>query len=405
MSGILEGVRVIDLGHYVATPAAASFFADWGADVIKVEPLQGEMARGLKKSFGLSRYIEYPRGKLDWSIQMHDRNKRGLAIDLKQDEGKEILYELVKKSDVFMSNYELGTLKKLGMDYDTLRVINPRLIYAFNTAYGSLGPDKDERGWDESGIARSGFQYVSSDPDGPPPMGRPAMADRVAASHIAAGILAALWHRERTGEGELLECSLYHSMVWVITHDIHAELAGRPYPRLRRTEMKNPLLNIYRTRDGRWFKMVMGQSDTYWPSVCRALGKTELENDSRFVDMDEREKNCRELIQIFDGVFATRDLAKWEESFRDNNCIFARVQTPSEVVNDEQAIANGFFPEIDHPAAGPIKLVATPVKFHQHPASVKTPAPEVGQHNEEILLEMGYSWDQIVQLKNKRTIL
>lgn len=400
MAGILEGLKVIDMGHVVAIPAAGATLADWGAEVIKVEPLTGEMYRGLVRS----QAVDTP--PVNWRIQLLNRNKRGLALDLKQKSGRDILYQLVQKADVFMSNYELSSLKKLKMDYATLSKINPRLIYGVLTGYGSVGPDKDERGFDYAAAwARSGIMHLMAEPEGIPIPQRGGMMDRVVASHAVAGILAALLHREKTGKGQELEFSLYHTGVWTLAEDIQAALAGFPLGRHDRTRAGNPLWNSYRAGDDRWFWLAMLQSDPSWPDFCRAIERPELENDPRFNSRETRSENCEELIRILDEVLASRNRQEWEKRFRENNCIYGRVETPVEVITDPQAVANGFFAEIHHPAVGEMKLVATPVKFRQNPASVRTPAPEVGQHTEEILLDLGYSWDDIARLKEQGVIL
>ena len=406
MAGMLEGIRVVDMGHVVAVPAAGTMLADWGAEVVKVEPLSGEMARGIKSSQRVSRVIKFNGGEVDWVIQVLNRNKKGLAVDLKKKSGRDILYRLVQRADVFMSNYELSSLKRLGIDYTTLCQLNPGLIYGILTGYGTVGPDKDERGFDYSAAwARSGMQYLIGEPESPPPTQRPGLMDRVTAAYIVAGILAALLHREKTGRGQELEFSLYHTGVWTLATDIQGALMGLPLPQNERSKSANPLWNSYRTRDNRWLQLVMLQADIHWPDFCRAIERPELENDPRFNSVERRDEHCEELIRILDGVLASRNREEWERCFRENNCIYGRIETPVDVTNDPQAVANGFFAEILHPIAGQMKLVTTPVKFCQNPASVRTPAPEVGQHTEAILTDLGYTWYDISQLKEQGVIL
>ena len=404
MSGLLEGLKVIEVGHVVAVPAASAMLGDWGADVIKVEPLTGDLTRGTKRSHGADRMLKLAGGEVNWMIQLLNRSKRSVAIDLRQDQGRKIVYQLIREADVFMSNYESGSLKKLKLDYDTLSQINPRLIYAIVTGYGTVGPDKEERGFDVAAWARSGAQYLTGEAGNPPPSHRGGMLDRVVSAHIVAGILAALLHKEKTGQGQELDCSLFHTSVWVNSSDIQAAVLGLPCPQGDRTRAPNPLWNNYRTKDDRWFQLAMLQSALHWLPFCRAINKLELVNDPRFNTLEEREKNSKELISILDEVFSTESREEWERRFRENNCIYGRVQTPDEVVNDPQAVANGFFREMEHPA-GKLKLITTPVNFHQDPASFQMPAPEVGEHTEAILLDLGYSWEDIAQLKEQKVIL
>jgi len=406
MAGILEGVKVADVGHVVAVPAAGAMLADWGAEVIKVEPLSGDLLRGLKKSMGRDIVTQFAGGEVNWVIEVLNRNKRSLALDLKQESGKEILYRLVERSDVFMSNYEVSALKKLKADYTTLSQHNPSLIYALLTGYGTVGPDKDERGFDYSAAwARTGIQYLIGEPGSAPPPQRGGMMDRVAAVCMMAGIAAALFHREKTGKGQEIEFSLYHTGVWILAQDIQYALMGSPSPKHDRTRAVNPLWNTYQTKDSRWLWLSMLQSDLQWPSLCRAIERPELEKDPRFKSMETREQNCEELVRILDKIFAAKTLAEWEKCLRENNCIYARVQTPLEVTTDPQAVANDFFAEVNNPFIGQMKLVNTPVKFRQNPSSVRTAAPQVGQHTEEILLDLDYSWEDISRFKEQEVIL
>lgn len=403
MAGILEGIKIIDMGHFVAVPSAGAVFADWGADVLKVEPLTGEPQRAVVT---ITATVQMEGGGVGWRFEVHNRNKKSLAVDLTRESGREILYKLVKRSDVFMSNYEIGSLKRLKMDYATLSKLNPGLIYAVLTGYGTVGPDKDERGFDFTAAwARSGIQYLLREPGSPPPQQRGGMMDRTVGMHMVAGILAALVHRDRTGEGQELEFSLYHSAVWTLAADLQVALGGQPLIIHDRTKARSPLVNTYRSQDGQWFQLAMLQADLHWSGFCRAIERPELENDPRFNTLETRAVNCEELVRILDEIFAARTMQEWARRFRENGCIYGRIQTPEEVLTDPQAIANDFFAEIEHPAVGKTKLVTTPVKFRQNPASVRTAAPEVGQHTEEILLDLGYEWDDIARLKEERAII
>jgi crotonobetainyl-CoA:carnitine CoA-transferase CaiB-like acyl-CoA transferase len=406
MEGLLEGIKVVDMGHVVAVPAAGRTFSDWGAEVIKVEPLSGEYVRGSRRAYGVDLILEVNGGKVNFQFESLNAGKKAIALDLRQEAGREILHKLIQKCDVFMTNYETGTLKKLKADYLTLSQLNPKLVYATLSGYGSSGPDKDERGFDiAAGWARSGAMLASVlEPGGIPPPARHGLVDMIAGMHMVAGILAALVHRDKTGKGQELELSLYHSAVWSTISDIQPALMGRPFQIVERTKSGNPLANIYETKDKKWLLLTMGQSGVYWAGFCRALERPELEKDPRFKDMVLREKNCEELIRIIDEVFATQDRDEWRRRFKDNNCICGLVQSTSEVVTDPQALANDFFVEIDNPVSGRLKIVNSPIKFHQNPSFPKGPAPQVGQQTEEILLELGYSWDDISILKDKTVI-
>ncbi len=405
MAGLLEGLRVVSMEHMEAIPAASVWLADWGAEVIKVEPLTGDMWRGTRRVRGTSTSVKLTGGSLQFAFEILNRNKRSLALDLKTEPGKEIIHKLIKKADVFMSNYEASTLTKLKVDYATLSEINPGLIFAFISGYGTKGPLKDEGGYDRvAAWARAGFQYMIGEPGETPPMQRGGMMDRTIAPHAVAGVLAALLHREKTGKGQELEISLYHSAVWTLALDIEAAVIGRPMAKAARTEQQNPIWNFYRTKDDRWISLGMLQSDRYWSNFCKVIGKPELDKDPRFVDMSVRMENCVELIRILDELFTTKTIEEWENTLKGYDFIYSRIQSPEEVVADPQAQVNNFFVDLHHPAAE-VKTIATPVKFIQNPAEVRTSAPEVGQQNEEILLELGYGWEEIAKLKDQEIIL
>ena len=406
MAGVLEGLKVVAIEHMEAIPVASVWMADWGAEVLKVEPLTGDMFRGLKGAHGMTTEIKLGGTSVNWTFQLFNRNKKSLAINLKTEEGQQILYKLVKEADVFLSNYELDSLKKLNADYASVSKINPSIVYATISGYGSKGPDSDQRGFDHAaGWARTGMQYMIGEPGSAPPRLRGGMIDRgVAAPQALAGILAALYHKEKTGEGQELEISLFNAGIWTLALDIEAALVGITAIKDDRTKAKNPLYNVYQAGDGRWFQMSMLQSDPVWPGFCKAINKAELENDPRFNSMEAREDNCEELIRIIDEVLASGDSDMWEARFRENDLIYAKVQSPIEVTTDPQALATEAFTELPHPL-GTFPIIATPVKFKQNPAEVKTSAPEVGQDNELTLIDLGYTWEDIAVLKDNGVIL
>ena len=400
MAGILEGIRVVSMGQVVVIPAASSMLADWGAEVIKLESLIGEQHRGLRQAQGLD------TGTINWVMQVLNRNKKGLAVNLKTPEGIEAVHKLIKTSDVFLYNYEYSSLKQFKLDYATLSEINPRIIHASVTGYGRRGPDKDERGYDfAAGWARSGMMHIIGEPGSIPAPQRPGMIDSMTGAHISAAVCAALYRREKTGAGEEIEVSLFHAAAWTLCMDIQAGLTGREAVRNDRKRPNNPLWNSYRTKDNRWFWMAMLQSVTNWPNFCRAIGRPELENDPKYATMEARSENNEELVRIIDEILGSKTMEEWVTIFKKHNIIYGKVQTPMEVATDPQALANDFFQEVEHPAAGKIKLVTTPTEFTHYPASLRKCCPELGQDTEMILLELGYSWEDIAAFKEKGVIL
>ncbi|MFC1900825.1 CaiB/BaiF CoA transferase family protein [Chloroflexota bacterium] len=400
MAGTLEGVRVISMGQVVVIPAASSVLGDWGAEVIKLESLIGEQHRGMRRAAGTE------TGEINYVMQLLNRNKKGLAINLKTPEGIEAVHKLIKTSDVFMFNYEYASLKEFKLDYDTVKEINPRLIHACVTGYGTKGPDKDERGYDfAAGWARSGMMHMIGEPGSMPVPQRPGMIDSMTGAHVVSAICAALYKREQTGIGEEIEVSLYHAAVWTLAMDVQAGLRGNESIPYQHDTPHNPLWNQYRTKDDRWFWMAMLQSVTNWPNFCQSIGRPELENDPKFATMEARAENNTELVRIIEEIIGSKTMEEWIPIFKKHDVIYGKVQKPIEVATDPQALANGFFGEVEHPGAGKIKLVNTPVNFRYHPRELYTSCPELGQDTEMILLELGYTWEDIAGLKEKGVIL
>lgn len=406
MSGVLDGMKVLEMGHVVAIPAATAAMADWGAKVIKIEPLTGDMSRGI-----LSYFTDEEKARLNdpnyinWYYHVLNRGKRGIALNLKTKAGKEILNRLTKWADIFLTNYETGTLDKLGADYDSMSTINPRLVYGLLTGYGTLGPDKDERGFDFSAAwARSGIMYMLGEPGSIPSPQRGGMMDRVSGAHLLGGVLAAIYHRDRTGHGQKVEISLYQAAVWTLSEDIQPTVLGYPPDKFERAKARSPLWNSYRTMDGKWFWAAMLQPELSWGDFCRVMGHPEWENDPKYNTREARFWSREELIKKIDDIVITKTLKEWEAIFRGTKVIYGKVLTPLEVVNDPQAMVNDFFVDLHHPTSNAM-TVATPVKFDQNPSEVRTPAPEIGQHTEEVLLEHGYTWEDIAQLKESGVIL
>jgi crotonobetainyl-CoA:carnitine CoA-transferase CaiB-like acyl-CoA transferase len=401
MADILEGIKVVEMGHVVAIPTASAMMGDCGAEVIKIEPLTGDRSRVFRGT------------EMNPGFYLHNRSKKGIAVDLKQEAGKEIVYKLVREFDIFLTNYQEGSLEKLKMDYETLSQINPKIIYGIVSAYGMVGPDKDMPGYDfAAGWARSGIQYMLTVPGVPPPVSRPGIIDRVSSLQIFGGIAAALLHREKTGKGQKVEFNLYHAGVWMVGADIMDALVGVP---LRRTGTKgdNPFYDTYRTKDDKWLQLTAADryavaSDptgrAFWTAFCRAIDRPELVEDPRFTTTASRQQHREELTPMLEEVFLSRTYADWEKRLRENNLMYGPILSPLDVATDPQALANDFFAEVEQPDIGRIKVINMPIKFCQNPAKVRSPAPLLGQHTEEVLLSLGYSSQKISQLRKEQVI-
>jgi len=403
MPGALEGIKVIELGHWVAVPCACAILSDWGAEVVKIEdPGVGDSLRGIKSIEGIPM-----QGDIVPVFEVLNRGKRDLGVNLRTEPGRQIVYNLVRQSDVFVSNFQSQVLDRLGMDYATLSRINPKLVYAVLTGYGEAGADKDKPGYDYTAFwARGGLMSKLGPPAGPPPGHRPGIGDSITSLCVTSGILAALLARERTGKGQKVSFSLYQTAAWVLNQDIQVALyKQQEIPNVDRQKAKNPIWNSYQTSDGRWLQLAMMQSERYWPEFCKAIGRPELQQDPRFSSDENREKNHELLISMLNEIFAGKTLREWVDILDRHGLVSSAAQTIMEIIADPQAMENDFFVHLDHPRAGEIQMVASPVKFSVTEATIKGPAPEVGQHSEEILLELGYTWDDIIHFKDKGAII
>jgi len=400
MAQALEGIRVLDFTLWQQGPVAATALADMGADVIKIEErLGGDPGRGLlwrSDETSLATYFE-----------CHNRNKRGICLDVRKEEGREVLYRLIKNSDVFVQNFRPGVVERLKIDYPTLSGINPRLIYASGTGWGSKGDEARKPAFDVLAQGRGGVLSVTGEPHEPPPLVQVnGAADWVGAITLCYGILVALFHRERTGEGQHVEVSLLGAQAWFGQLGLQRRLfSGKTPRRVSRKRMGNPLWNLYEAQDGKWLVLAALQSQRFWPSCCELMECPELETDEKFCTIPDRSKNAEELTALLDGVFATKPRDEWLRRLEAADVPCAPVQDYDELAQDPQMIANENIIDYDHPSAGPVKLVANPVRLSKTPWQMRMPAPEFGQHTEEVLLDVGgYEWEEVEQLKLKEVI-
>ncbi len=403
MKMALEGIRVLDVSEAGLAPVCCRVLADMGAEVIKVERTEGgDQTRGILQISG-----NVPIYDINYVFEFYNFNKKGITLDLKQKEGQQILYRLVGKSDVFVCNFRPRALKNLGLEYETISKINPQIIYTHLSGYGLHGPEKDVGAYDFVGYwARSGVMAALGEPDTPLPFQLPGFGDNTTGMYAACAILMALFHRERTGEGQEVCVSLIGGGIWSMGIVLSSVLAtGLEYPRVSRTCQSNPIFNSYECADGNWLQMACIQGDRYWSGVCQALDICELENDPRFRTHELRMENHEELIPILDEVFKSKTRAEWAERLSQHDIIWTLVKTPADVAADPTPWADGYFREIDHPAGKKLKIIMPPWQFSKTPPAIRNTAPEFGQHTEEVLTEtLGYSWDDVTAFKDKGVI-
>lgn len=392
MAGPLKGIKVVELGMWVAGPSCSAILADWGAEVIKIEPPEGDPFRGLFASI-----LDLP---MNPPFELDNRGKRSIVLDLEHDEARAIARRLIDGADVLVSNMRPRVLEKYGLTYEACAKTNPRLIYCQVTGYGVDSEDSNRAAYDVGAFwSRAGVAATLVPRGTTPPQQRGGMGDHMTGSNAAGAIAAALFHRERTGEGQRVAVSLIRTGAYMMGWDLNTHLRlGIPIEPYDRFRAVNPIINCFQDKDGKWFWLLLLQADRHWPDLLRAIERPELAEDPRFVSIPERLQHAPDLVALLDEVFAQKTLAEWGPIFDRENVWYAPVQTLMEVAQDPVAESAGVFVEMESPE-GTARQVATPATFYGTPVETTTWAPELGQHTEEVLLEMGFDWDQIIALK------
>ncbi len=404
----LRGIRVVEMGLWVAGPAAGGILADWGAEVIKIEMPGGDPMRKLFAALSGSRESRCP------PFELYNRGKKSMALDVNAPGGRELMERLIATADVFLTNMRPQFLERIGLDPATLQAKFPRLIYASLTAYGLQGPDRDAPGYDMAAFSgRSGLAERATPAGGQPPILPGGLGDNVSAISMVSGICAALFHRERTGQGQLVSTSLLRTGIYGIGMDVSSRMGlGRAASPPPRTRPQNPLMNLYCAGDGKWFWLVGAESERHWPGIAQALGLQALMDDDRFRTPRDRRRHATELVALIDGATATRSRDEWAQVFRAQDVWWAPVNSIDEVIEDPQAIAAGAFVHV--PAAGGDAIadtpaliansVATPVDFSATPSGPAGAPPAVGADALAILHSLGYADADLQRLRDAKVL-
>jgi crotonobetainyl-CoA:carnitine CoA-transferase CaiB-like acyl-CoA transferase len=398
----MEGIRVLEVAQFTYTPSAGAVLADWGADVIKVEhAVTGDAQRGLH--FGPSGFKE---GTYHPIMEHPNRGKRSIGLALEHPGALEILFELARQSDVFLTNFLADARERLHIDVADLRGANPDIIYVRGSAFGSTGPEARKGGFDASAYwARAGSAFTVTPPsyDGVLGMPAPAYGDSIGGMTIAGGISAALLARERTGEPSVVDVSLLSTGAWAMALAVDISLAtGEPWAggwnATGEITPFNPMVGTFKTSDGRWIAFTMLQAGRYWEDFCNHIGRPDLFEDERFDSFEKLMENSQEAVAIVEAEIAKRPFKEWCERFRTMEGQWAPVQNTLDLGNDTQLRASGYIAEITDADGKKRELVANPVQFDETPAVLQR-APQFAEHTDDILRELGRTEEQIIELK------
>lgn len=383
----LNGIKVVDLGSFVAAPAAATVMADYGAEVVKVEPPEGDGYRRLLASADVDHF---------WLLT--SRNKRGLALDLKSDGGAEILHRLIRWADVFVTNYRDSLLTRLGLEYQTLAALNPRLIYAHVSGYGREGPEAQRPAFDTTAWwGRSGLQEFTRDVGAPPIISAPGMGDHATAMSLFGAIMAALYRRERTGRGAFVGTSLLANGVWSNGMVLQAMLAGDDWSS-RKHEGNRPrqaLTSLYRTRDERWVQLSLLNPVREWPAFTEAMLHPEWQQDERFATAETRREQSDALAGLIAGAIGALTLAEFRARMDERGLTYGFAAQNRELVGDPQLIDNDMLVPTEQTEGPYTRTVSNPIHLSDERKRIPARAPEIGEHSVEVLRELGCTEEEI----------
>lgn len=401
MQGALEDITVLDLGQVIAMPFCTMLLADMGARVIKVESRE----RGVERmALGIKRERD---GKIEkvHSAQYRDRNKLGITLDLKQPQGVALFKELAQKADVITENFSVGAMARLGLGYEDVKRVNPRIVYASITAFGQQGPYAKQRGYDMLAQAISGFMSINGYPDGPPTRAGQSISDYYAGMLTAFSIVSALRYRDRTGKGQHIDIALLDSMIIALDNlGERYTIGGEVLTRAGNVAFGGSASGVYATTDGH-VAIAASTSDLVWRRFCKLIGRTELTTDPDYATVPARRDNQKRVVAIIEQWTRERSKSEVVKALSENGVPAASVNNVAEMVADPQVQAREMFIEHDDPTYGKLRITGTPLKLSETPGRIETLAPLPGQHNEEVFVRMlGHSKDEIAKWQDEGVI-
>ena len=397
---VLDGVKVVELAEHGFVPSCCATLADWGADVVKIERPTGDPLRAV-----MTAGLVADTGDFNFLFELYNRNKRGIVLDLRVTEGRKVFDRLLEDADVLVTSFLPSAREKLRVRPEDVWAVNPRLVYAKGHGQGQRGPDADQGGFDAISFwARGGLGHILTPTDGPLVMQRGAMGDAPSGAMLAGGIAAALFKRERTGKGVVVDVALLNSAVWQLSVDLTATTVLREEPKKLggSTVLPNPLVGPYRTGDGRWLLLNMLDDTRHWEPACRALGLDALLDDPRFTDTGARAEHREALHATISETIGSRPLAELTARLGAEDTLFSALASPLEVIDDPQVVENGYLAK--HPTHPTARLACAPMQFDDGMVEVTRPAPTVGEHTDEVLGALGYDDDDLASLRKAGAI-